>query len=283
MSQKFDIKRFGKVLAYDLRRLSPRDFRVSERESTGSMGVNIISFAFMPAIITIVIHLMEHYTTPMPVWARWMMLLFTAAVTAIMTPEVHYNAVNQKKGGSYYAMLPASKLEKYLSMLLMTLVVCPLLTLCGAFVVDTLITLSPLHVYQDYLWQTDSLLGRFGVNPYEELPAVYSVRAYLVGILGYILFAMAFVFGNTLFRKNKTALTMLCLFGIGFVVSVAMLLVGVWVADGAGIEIDLADRVMNVASGTLYGWVENIGLGMQVLFITLLTYYSWRRIKRMGY
>ena len=47
--------------------------------------------------------------------------------------------------------------------------------------------------------------------------------------------------------------------------------------------IDEADRVMNVATGTLYGWVNNIGLGLQVLLITLLVYYSWRRIKRMGY
>ena len=180
-------------------------------------------------------------------------------------------------------MLPASKLEKYLSMLLMTLVICPLLTFCGAFVVDTLITFLPLHVNEGYLWQIDSLLGHFGINPYEGLPAIYSVRAYMVAIFGYILFAMAFVFGNTLFRKSKTALTMLCLFGIGFVVSVVSVLVTAWLVADLGIEIDLADRVMNVATGSIYGWVNNIGLGMQVLLITLLVYYSWRRIKRMGY
>ena len=264
MSQTFDIKRFGKVLAYDIRRLSPRNFRSGER--TGNMGINIISFAFMPVVISLVTILMGEQAAGVPVWVRWYILL--------------YNAVNQKMGGSYYAMLPASKLEKYLSMLLMTLVICPLLTFCGAFVVDTLITFLPLHVNEGYLWQTDSLLGHFGINPYEGLPAIYSVRAYMVAIFGYILFAMAVVFGNTLFRKSKT---MLCLFGIGFVVSVVSVLVTAWLVADLGIEIDLADRVMNVATGSIYGWVNNIGLGMQVLLITLLVYYSGRRIKRMGY
>ena len=281
MSQTFDIKRFGKVLAYDLRRLHPRNFRTGER--TGNMGINIISFAFMPTVISLVTVLMGDRALAVPVSVRWFILLFSSVMMACLVPEVHYNAVNQKKGGSYYAMLPASKLEKYLSMLLMTLVICPLLTFCGAFVVDTLMTLLPFHLNEGYLWQTDSLLSRYGVNPYEGLPTVYSVRAYLIAIFGYILFAMAFVFGNTLFRKSKTALTMLCLFGIGFVVSLVTLLVGIWVAEGVGIEIDLADRVMNVASSTFYGWQNDLGLGMQVLLITLLTYYSWRRIKRMGY
>lgn len=281
MSQTFDIKRFGKVLAYDIRRLSPRNFRSSER--TGNMGINIISFAFMPVVISLVNILMGEQAAGVPVWVRWFMLLFMAVFMACLVPEVHYNAVNQKKGGSYYAMLPASKLEKYLSMLLMTLVICPLLTFCGAFVVDTLITFLPLHVNEGYLWQIDSLLGHFGINPYEGLPAIYSVRAYMVAIFGYILFAMAFVFGNTLFRKSKTALTMLCLFGIGFVVSIVSLFVTIAVAANSNVELATDYRVMHVFTGSFYGWVNNIGLGMQVLFITLLVYYSWRRIKRMGY
>lgn len=281
MSQTFDIKRFGKVLAYDIRRLSPRNFRSGER--TGNMGINIISFAFMPVVISLVTILMGEQAAGVPVWVRWFMLLFNAVIMACLVPEVHYNAVNQKKGGSYYAMLPASKLEKYLSMLLMTLVICPLLTFCGAFVVDTLITFLPLHVNEGYLWQTDSLLGHFGINPYEGLPAIYSVRAYMVAIFGYILFAMAFVFGNTLFRKSKTALTMLCLFGIGFVVSIVSLFVTIAVSANSNVELATDYRVMHVFTGSFYGWVNNIGLGMQVLLITLLVYYSWRRIKRMGY
>lgn len=281
MSQTFDIKRFGKVLAYDIRRLSPRNFRSGER--TGNMGINIISFAFMPVVISLVTILMGEQAAGVPIWVRWFMLLFTAVIMACLVPEVHYNAVNQKKGGSYYAMLPASKLEKYLSMLLMTLVICPLLTFCGAFVVDTLITFLPLHVNEGYLWQIDSLLGHFGINPYEGLPAIYSVRAYMVAIFGYILFAMAFVFGNTLFRKSKTALTMLCLFGIGFVVSIVSLFVTIAVSANSNVELATDYRVMHVFTGSFYGWVNNIGLGMQVLFITLLVYYSWRRIKRMGY
>ena len=281
MSQTFDIKRFGKVLAYDIRRLSPRNFRSGER--TGNMGINIISFAFMPVVISLVTILMGEQAAGVPVWVRWFMLLFTAVIMACLVPEVHYNAVNQKKGGSYYAMLPASKLEKYLSMLLMTLVICPLLTFCGAFVVDTLITFLPLHVNEGYLWQIDSLLGHFGINPYEGLPAIYSVRAYMVAIFGYILFAMAFVFGNTLFRKSKTALTMLCLFGIGFVVSIVSLFVTIAVSANSNVELATDYRVMHVFTGSFYGWVNNIGLGMQVLLITLLVYYSWRRIKRMGY
>ena len=281
MNQTFDIKRFGKVLAYDIQRLSPRNFRSGER--TGNMGINIISFAFMPVVISVVPILMGAQAAGVPVWVRWYILLFMACLMACLVPEVHYNAVNQKKGGSYYAMLPASKLEKYLSMLLMTLVVCPLLTFCGAFVVDTLITLLPLHVNEGYLWQIDSLLVRYGINPYEGLPAIYSVRAYLVAIFGYILFAMAFVFGNTLFRKSKTALTMLCLFGIGFVVSIVTLFVTIAVSANSNVELATNYRIMHIFTGSIYGWVNNIGLGMQVLLITLLVYYSWRRIKRMGY
>ena len=75
----------------------------------------------------------------------------------MVTPSRMYRTCNLQKEGIYYAMLPASKLEKYLSMLLFTIVVCPLLCFLGGMVLDYFLTLLPFGPYNKWLWQTDYL------------------------------------------------------------------------------------------------------------------------------
>ena len=75
---------------------------------------------------------------------RWGMIVFSVGLAAIFAPSRMYRTCNLQKEGIYFAMLPASKLEKYLSMLLFTIVVCPLLCLLGGIVLDYFLTLLPI-------------------------------------------------------------------------------------------------------------------------------------------
>lgn len=279
MSQRFDIKRFGKVLASDLHRCSPVNISTQYGRSSGTMAINLITFALLPVMVDVILGLTNHYAS-ISLSLRATSIVMTTVVTAILAPEIHYGAVNQQGRGIHYAMLPASKLEKYLSMLLMCVVVFPLTVFLGACVMDTLVALVTADFYQGFLWQIDftKMLGAYAFGP-----GWWMAHNILVWVMGYLFIAMGFIYGNIRFRKHKTAKTMLCFFAIGFVVSMAGLLFAVMKVSALGIEIDLYDRVMNVTTGTLFGWTFEIGAGMQLLAVILLTWFSWHRLKKMPY
>ena len=287
MSQTFDIKRFGKVMAYDIQRLSPRNFRSSER--TGNMGINIISFAFMPVVISLVTILMGEQAAGVPVWVRWFMLLFTAVIMACLVPEVHYNAVNQKKGGSYYAMLPASKLEKYLSMLLYTFIVCPLLVYIGSLLLDVVLTILPIGPYKNWIWEGRMgfpLPLSFGDLPRMEFPGAENFPAgwFVVSSLtSYIASTAIFVFTATVFKKHKVLFTLLWLYLIQFVLSIA--------AIPVGISMSMSPDMMEWLYDSFHDWSSqqavNLLFGSLVAFNLLLggvlLWLTRRRLNRMPY
>ena len=73
---------------------------------------------------------------------RWCFIAGSVLLAAIVSPSRMYRTCNLQKEGIYFAMLPASKLEKYLSMLLFTIVICPLLCFVGSMVLDYFLTLD---------------------------------------------------------------------------------------------------------------------------------------------
>jgi len=274
MSQAFNIKRFGRMLTYDLRRCSVLRWR-----GMGSMGANMLVIMLLPLICVLTQFIIGTHVFCM-VPERWFFIILCGMLVMVLTPEMLYGKINREEG-IHYAMLPATKLEKYLSMLVMTLVVCPLTTICGMFVVDTLATFLPFHVYDQYLWQSLAPLEGFGFHPVEHFgwPQFWHLMAI---ILGFLMAGMAFTLGNTLFLKNKTVMTILCCFGFGFVVSVILTSF-----HGSIMPTDVADRNAYIAgsviSGSIIGWFFRIGVLMQVVLITVFTALSWDKIKKMGY
>ena len=179
MNKTFDWSRFGKLVRKDFSNIWQ------------NAGTSLL-------IITLL---------PLAVWLFWWAL-------SGVTPSRMYRTCNLQKEGIYYAMLPASKLEKYLSMLLFTVVICPLLCLCGSIVLDYFLTLLPFGSYNKWLWQTDYLaegLDYYRLMVSGNVPNMDSekVRVFtevvtpgkvvLYGLVAYLNYVALFLFTNTIF------------------------------------------------------------------------------------
>lgn len=270
MSEIFNLKRFGRVLHYDLQRCSIVNFRVGE----GNMGLNMLGMILLPLMMGLAFKWMGE---PQSLITRWFVVYFAMLLTALMVPEVLYGRINQNRG-IHYAMLPATKLEKYLSMLLMTLVICPVMVFCGIVVVDTLLTFLPLHLFKDYLWQLGNPLWPMGIDI--DMPAWFHIYRAFTLVFGFVLVGMGFVLGNTLFRKNKTVLTLCCFLGMGFLTTLVLTFIRMMRVSSFSVT---SSYGVGYVTGTLFGWVFHLGVLLQLALIVFFTWLSWKKIKNMGY
>lgn len=146
MNNSFGIHRFGQLVLHDVRRCSPK---------YGTVGPLMISAVTFTPFMT----LFQNMATQEMHGAgyRLLLMLTMSAFMASTIPMQLYPNVGKKKFGIYFAMLPASKWEKYLSIVLLSLVLVPLTLLVGNVAIDTLLTAVHAPFYNRYLWQADAL------------------------------------------------------------------------------------------------------------------------------
>lgn len=275
----FSWKRFGKVVRHDLGTL-PSQY-----------GVMLLVIALLPAALWLLMLAFSGFeingsAPEVPPTVRWILLVLLAQLAALLTPARLYRTCNMPKEGIYYAMLPASKLEKYLSMLLFSLVVCPLMVLVGLFAIDTLLSLLPFGPFEDSLLNMNIISDMY-VDPYHDAALLQMVRPIslvLVALLSYVEIVMLFLFGATIFKRYKFLWTLLSLWVIRFVFSLVMIPVFVAMVMHADAWVDQFaawDGADNVYE--LVGYFINIALVVSLLVDALLIWWSGRRMKRMSY
>ena len=205
MNNTFNFTRFKKVLA--------RDFRATYKRF--GLAALILSLLVVTEwILTLVTGIPYYYTDPD--WGggvesfyqgiigkRVTNILLGVVISFAIAPAIIYKSCNLKGRGNYYAMLPASHLEKYLSMLFYCCIVAPLAVLLGSFIVDTLLTLLPIGYFKYFIWNIDEW-------HYIDAEFVLCFIAFL------FLTASIFMFTNTLFKRAKFIKTVLWLMLIGF-------------------------------------------------------------------
>ena len=107
-------------------------------------------------------------------------------------------------GGHYFAMLPVSKLEKYMSMLLMTMVIIPLLFVVSIFTVDTIMWLFTIGKGDtSTMWEAIWIV----MSNSSGLDIWSVVTLYLFWQSLVLLFA-------TVFKRNKVIATILGFIGL---------------------------------------------------------------------
>ena len=191
-------------------------------------------------------------------------------------------------------MLPVSKMEKYLSMLLFTIVVCPLLCFLGGMVLDYLLTLLPFGPYRKWLWQTDYLADALdayrgfvsGAFPNVDESTMMLVQVFtpwkvvLYALLCHLSYVSLFLFTNTIFKKHKVLQTLLWTWLISFVLNIiltpvmgAMMLSGNWLQE----FLETADpvRSLNVAYWVATAW--------SIVLTTVFFWWASYRLKHMKY
>ena len=281
MNNTFDWNRFKKLVAMDFRGMWPR------------FGMSMLIITLIPAAIWIfctVLNLLPNVNIAIPAVARWFFLGTTVFICLIMAPSRMFKTCNLPKDGIYYAMLPASHLEKYISQLLYCVIVCPLMCLVAGFVVDILLTLMPFGVYHEYIWEPIALLSgsydtdmaAIGEESAEALQLIkFSFSAVILAtILSYLSNSATFLFTNTIFKTHKVLKTILILLAISFVLSIIVnpILLHYMVANSDSFENVTPERVVSVYKTLLI--VSNVLTAILAAGLFVWTYF---RLKRMKY
>ncbi len=202
MNNTFDISRFGQLFLKDLRSIYPLFGRV------------LIALSLIPLGSWLWCLLTNNYAVSPD--GRQNTAFIIMMIVLMISPAILYGNCNRMKKGIHFAMLPASKLEKLLSMILITLVVCPALFLVATLLVDTLLTLLPFGPFEEWFWQSRS----FGfVFVLAEMGAELGGSAYYVALTNLLLVSSLFVFTNTVFQHRKALNTILWIIILSFVAS----------------------------------------------------------------
>ena len=143
MNQTFDIIRFVKLVRHDVRSC-PKEY---------ALGGLWMAVAFAPTMVLsqqFVVH------DQVGTFYRFTLMVSMIAFYSMIVPKSIYPNVGKKKRGIYFAMLPAAKAEKHLSMATVSMVVTPMVLLAVGLAVDMLLTAVHLPGYDRYFWQAEA-------------------------------------------------------------------------------------------------------------------------------
>ena len=174
-SNIFSFERFLKVLKYDLKMRVP------------AIGV----FFLVLLIIPHVLHQIMDFGNAFPAGQRLDLYSVMCAFLVFFAPFKIYYAFRDKQGRTSFLMLPASSLEKFVGMVLVSLVLVPVSFCLCSFLLDVILSLL--------------LSGQYG----SVVTVDYDILA--SGFLGLFCIAGAAILGNTLFKKGAPGKTLLCI------------------------------------------------------------------------
>lgn len=207
MNNTFNIQRFGKILKHDGLNFFP-NFILS-LAILWAIPVGIYLFtALMPTDGTVHIY---------DAMARINNIDFLLKIAIIIAPAILYKTCNDSRKGIGYAMLPASTLEKFLSMVIFCVIVTPIVYIAGALAIDSILALIngpydgfALSMYFDKFSQIEYSFEQHGTKVMvdDALPLIISNLSpafmRVLSILGTLMLSSIFMFGNMIFKKRKT-------------------------------------------------------------------------------
>ncbi|MBP5677256.1 MAG: hypothetical protein J6W88_02020 [Bacteroidales bacterium] len=280
MNNTFDWNRFCKVVNKDFRNMWPL------------FGPTMIILAALPFAIWLLLFVVDRHNT-MPADFRLLIIEGVACVAAIMAPSRMYRTWNLRNEGIYYAMLPASKLEKYCSALLFSLIICPLTVFLGGMALDIVLTALPFGPWRDWLWQGDmgfpftfdfsSMVNDYSVETAEFREAMHFGALFMANSwLGYIASVLMFMFTSTLFKRHKVLQTILWIYAIEFVLSLVLIPTMMTLSRGDSL-LWLVDWLQQHEPETVMNMLLWFGVATDAILIALFGWLTWRRLKKMPY
>lgn len=225
----FDFSRFGKYFVSDLRTCAA-NYGLSMLTTTILLPVALY-------VIRVALHALAYSTWEGPeIGMR--LFCFAMALVFIVTqmPVKCYGKLTDKQYGSFWITLPASRLEKFLSMFIMTCLVAPLTGTAVFLCMDTIMcAIDPtcgksIIAGAKDLFNIMAELGNLRVSagfdsiPVEDPEAIARMIDNLSSPWLYVdeLFGITlpFLLGAIYFKKNKIAKTCLALFGLSIAASI---------------------------------------------------------------
>ena len=273
MNNNFNFGRFGKYFVYDLKR------------QWKNLGMLMLIFALFPIIFYMI------YMFFAAMFDGGLMKIFIGleidgpaggtrfGVFAVMStifvmlfPSRAYGEITNKAKGSEWLMLPASRLEKFTSMMLISLIVIPLVYVVVYFLSDAFVCLLDKSC-------GDSLMS-FRIN--KEIGTsdfIIPANGFWLLAANIVEYVSIFLLGGLIFKKWKVVGTALVLFALGmafsglfstFITNADLDWWGKWFTDWAIRHADNLDLWLNAL---LNFWL--------LLILAICGTWSWFRIKRL--
>lgn len=225
MNTTFSWNRFCKVLQKDGRGLWQH------------FGLTMLIITLIPFAFWLIKFVISPQTGSIDSGFRIRLLYLLPYLVMILAPSRLYPTCNIPKEGVYFAMLPASHLEKYLSMMVYCIIVCPLLSFVSLWFIDTLLAVLPFGPYKYILNPLD--LPTFNNTLFADgdtdwlIDNVNTPLLRIAGgineIMGFVICGQIFLFTTTIFKKHKVLGTILWMMLIGFVLSLILIPISVYV------------------------------------------------------
>lgn len=222
------------------------------------------------------------------------MLCVWTALAMMMVPEKVYGKANLSREGVGFAMLPASSLEKFVSMFLYCAIVTPVVVFFGGYLVDALLSLFPFGGFEKpiHLYTLNEIVRLVddteGVVQAGEMSVAFT-DAFPIGVMrtslyvGIIQWAAIFMLGNMLFKKHKTGKTFACYLGIGYLLST--IFGAAMFTNAESIEVWL-ERFSNSSPEAMVRLCHNAsvwGMILGIVVTAVLLYFTYRKIKTQKY
>ena len=270
MNETFNFSRFWTYFKYDLKQMW-------RNHSKAAILIGGASAIFYVIWLLFSLVFAQHWTTP-PIEARVVVLIIAFGILELYQVRT-YGYLTEKKAGSAWLMVPASQTEKFVSMLLVTLLVIPLLFFAVYFLIDGFLSLvdptygkalltGALGAYQKLI----EGMASFGDNSPVTLTSSNLVFPAIVGFFCNFLY---FLLCGICFKKNKLVGAIAILFGISLLFSLLTGLVVPHFISNLDINLDEAEAAE---------WFVRFMNGMVAVscLVTVgLAWGVWRRIKTL--
>lgn len=214
MSEVFNIKRFGAYLAYDA------------RNAWNNYKFSLLVQGLLPVMVFAIYEVMGRlisgdwveYNSLNQYTAIWLGIF----LITVSFPAKAYGKITEKRYGSEWLMLPASRFEKWLSMIAVSCLILPLAAGSLIFGCDAILAAlfpcfgeSALANWSEVCGKLNSFTAKYSmeINPAR---AIY---------LNWAENILAFTLGAICFKNSKIAKTILCGAAVGIVVSIITLAV----------------------------------------------------------
>ena len=283
MNNTFNINRFGKVLKHDGLNFFPN---------------LILALAILWAI-PVVIYL---FTALLPgdeekdliyAFSRIDTISTLSTIALIIAPARLYKYCNDSRKGIGYAMLPASTLEKFLSMVIYCVIVTPIIYVAGALAIDSILAIFngpyegfAVSAYFDkyaqinYVLENDQMHGLLDDTWPIFINSLSATFLILLNLFGTLLLSSIFMFGNMIFKKHKTGKM------IGILIVLLIIIMIIVINYVACHETMFSQWDKDTASEILKRLIVimmNAAIYTEIIVSALLLWGTYRKIKTQKY
>lgn len=263
MSEVFNIRRFWRYFLHDLK--SAKDGYL----------VSLLVCCLTPQIAYFFGQILSLITRgqfmDMPSSVRMAIVLCAVAVVELTFPVKVYGGLTEKKTGSNWILLPASVLEKFVSMLLIICIVLPL-TFCVLLSGFDLLSSVILPHYGDALVTSCRPLSEL-VEEFED----GNVNLFGLTFVGWVSNIMIFTLGAVFFKKGKVAKTIFSVFLVGM--ALGTIIVPALALCFHGFDFDLAIELDSVNVEFWVNFVLNALITVLLLSIGTGLFFRLKTMK----